>query len=227
MSHDNDAYLYQRQYAYDLLRRLFIEEPTPELLQFLKKDKFGFFPKNDSLTEINTAITGINSYLQEHTFKAGEETFENLHWDFTRMFIGPEAPQAPPWESVYVTKDKLLFQKTTNDVEDTYEQHGFALNPNEREAADHVGLELDFMYHLSTLSIKIFEGDIHTYSLEEIINVQHNFLSAHPLVFVPMFTKKMKDHAEIDFYKHIATLLESFLKYDDIKLCNLMNSSRN
>ena len=29
-------FLYARQFAYDVLRRLFMEEPTPELLNYLR-----------------------------------------------------------------------------------------------------------------------------------------------------------------------------------------------
>ncbi len=42
-------FLYARQFAYDVLRRLFMEEPTPELLSYLSDSGLLLFPCDEAL----------------------------------------------------------------------------------------------------------------------------------------------------------------------------------
>lgn len=205
-------YFYARQYAYDLLRRIFIEEPTVEFMHFLQKDKnLKHFPFANQNEHLQSAITQLKNYLKKSAFKAGEDDFENLHWDYTRLFIGPEAPPAPPWESVYVSKDKLLFQESTNAVKRFYESSGFKLENNEHEAADHIGFELDFMYHLSSQSIENLEK---SKTLKTLLEQQNKFLKNHLLAFSNAFTCNMIQYADIDFYRACAVILQEFLTHD-------------
>ena len=65
---------------------------------------------------------------------------------------------APPWESVYVREDKLLFQETTLKVRKKYRKYAFTANELHIEAENYIGLELDFMYHLNNLLLKMAGG---------------------------------------------------------------------
>lgn len=214
-------YFYARQYAYDLLRRLFIEEPTVELLQYLQQDsKLDIFPFSDEDELLHAAVKRIRAYLTQNTFVSGQESFENLHWDFTRLFIGPEAPPAPPWESVYVSRDKLLFQESTNAVKQFYERAGFKMQTKEYEAADHIGYELDFMYHLSTNTLgHLNNADVH----HNLLDLQIQFLNQHLLAFTEMFAQRIIQHADTEFYRSAATLLHHFLQHDK----NYIESQKN
>ncbi len=98
---------------------------------------------------MQSALDAMQDDLNTRMLKRGASDFEALHWDFTRLFIGPESPPAPPWESVYVSRDKLLFQESTLNVKTFYQQNGFHLPETEYEAADHIGYELDFLWKLS------------------------------------------------------------------------------
>jgi len=211
MTEEKD-YFYARQYAYDVLRRMFIEEPTVELMQFLQKDKnLKAFPFVQQSKPMQAAIRQMGAYLKANTFVAGEDAFENLHWDYTRLFIGPEAPPAPPWESVYVSRDKLLFQESTNKVKRFYETCGFKLENSEHEAADHIGFELDFMYHLSSQSIAALKD---TQATAKLLEQQNNFLLQHLLAFSNAFTGNIVKHADTDFYRAAAVVLQEFLVHD-------------
>ena len=205
-------YFYARQYAYDLLRRIFIEEPSVALMHFLQKDKIlKSFPFADQSDAMQAAIKQMGSYLKKSSFKAGEDKFEDLHWDYTRLFIGPEAPPAPPWESVYISRDKLLFQENTNRVKRFYEACGFKLENSEHEAADHIGFELDFMYHMSTQTLASFEN---TQVFKTLLEQQNGFLKQHLLAFSNAFSGNIAEHASTDFYRAAAVILQEFLVHD-------------
>lgn len=111
----------------------------------------------ENSTEIKNAIEFIKIYFDKHDVINNMEDYENLHWDYTRMFIGPLALPAPPWESVYVRKDQLLFQEIMVAVQRKYEESSFVLCDQNMEAEDHVDIELDFMFHLNKLCIDIIE----------------------------------------------------------------------
>lgn len=215
---DNDIeYLYARQYAYDLLRRLFIEEPSVDFINYLQQQKafelFSVIVKEPSVID---AITNIDTWLSERQFAKGNTDYEDLHWDFTRLFIGPEAPPAPPWGSVYLSRDKLLFQKSTQEVKNIYQANGFNLPSTEIEAADHIGFELDFLYHLSCkICTLLKENRIKTDQFVELIDTQCHFLQTYLLPFSAAFCRNIYNNADTLFYRSISVLLQQFLKTDE------------
>lgn len=229
VTEQNDDYFYARHYAYDLLRRLFMEEPTAELMNYLQQNNgFEFFPVDNGLPSVNDAIAAIKRYLTEHHFKAGEGDFENLHWDFTRLFIGPETPPAPPWESVYVSRDKLLFQQHTLDVKRYYDHYGFSLKQDETEAADHIGFELEFIYLLSSQAIALLEAHPNDRAeFNELTKAQLNFLQRHILAFSGEFTFNIHLHAQTDFYRALSTIFQQFLLQDERMLNRYLSENEN
>lgn len=234
----NADYIAFRAFSYDLFRRLLIEEPTPELLRFLQQFSqqsnsqqsnsqqpilqqqtlsalFSLLPQQDTLS---LALNNIERYLASHQFIAGETTFEDLHWDFTRLFIGPETPLAPPWESVYSAKDGLLFQETTQSVQQRYAQQGFTLAESEYEAADHIGFELDFMYQQSLFTAQHIEQLEEHESLITSLQLQYDFLTQHLLPFSVQFCQRIQTSANTTFYRDFSTVLQQFLNHDQQQL---------
>jgi TorA maturation chaperone TorD len=67
--------------------------------------------------------------------------------DHLRLFSGP-SPLAPPWESVWRERDKLLFGECTRQVAELYEQYGLTIDKVGREPEDHLALELAFAFYL-------------------------------------------------------------------------------
>lgn len=216
-------YIAFRAFSYDLFRRLLIEEPTPELLQFLQaipqqqrfSSLFSLLPTNDSLAN---ALNCIEHYLATHEFIAGDTTFEDLHWDFTRLFIGPEKPLAPPWESVYRSKDGLLFQETTQHIQRIYAEQDFVLAENEFEAADHIGFELDFLYQQSVFTLQLTEQENDVTLLITSLQLQYDFLTHHLLMFSDTFCQCIQDSANTTFYRDFSRVLQQFINHDQRQL---------
>lgn len=219
-------YLLVRHNLYDLLRRLFIEEPTPELLTLLRDTEpsrlVGLAETLDH--DIVDGLARMQVALSGKTLTYGSPDFEDIHWDFTRLFIGPETPPAPPWESCYVGEG-LLFQDTTHCVEQYYRDYGFTLGGIEYEAADHVGFELDFVFCMSSFAFGCTDelGAMHL-DLDKIaasVGVQLDFIRRHMLVFVDEFGKKLVRHAGTQYYKELGLFLPIFLRSDERRLARL------
>lgn len=199
-----------RMFAYDILRRTFLEEPTVELIEQFQNGVVDFFPFKEEQTFLREGTELVRQYFD--TFNIDSD-FESLHWDYTRMFIGPYELPAPMWESSYVNKDGLLFQEETLRVRRLFLENSFEPLQVGREADDHLGLELDFMYQLSSIANDLAkEGNIK--QLNKILADQSYFLNEHLLNWTPLFRKNVVKHADTDFYKGMVNILSGFLALD-------------
>jgi len=202
-----------RAYAYDVLRRTFASEPSQEYL-VLMKDTIDQFPFSSESEYILKGIEAVKKSLDQLDPSVGisKDVSEELLWDYTRMFIGPDQLVAPPWESAYANEDKLLFQKETLAVREAYLKYLFLPVQFQQEADDHIGLELDFMYQLCLILYeKVKSGDL---SYAEVLEDQKSFLQQHLLTWVDRFGKDVVNNSATDFYKGMTNILTGYLSLD-------------
>ncbi|MEH7013738.1 molecular chaperone TorD family protein [Neobacillus niacini] len=215
-----------REFAYDILRRFFIEEPSREYIKlFIQKNMIDLFPFKEESEGIGAGVKKIKDYLASYNPGMIDQHFEDLHWDYTKMFIGPFDILASPWESVYVRKDKLLFQQTTMNVRKLYKKYGFQAGDFNIEADDHIGLQIDFLYQLNQLAIESAVS-VSATALQEIqylLREQKQFMEDHLAEFVPALSRKIQEHADTDFFRGMALLLQHFLVMDSNVLNELLN----
>lgn len=204
-----------RCFMYDVLRRFFIEEPSLEYLSYcVTNEIFMKYPFQEQLEEIGIGVDEINRYLLFYNVTDRTEEYEELHWDYTRMFIGPMSLPAPPWASYYLEKDQLLFQNVTCGTKNWYRKFGLGIDKNlSIEAEDHIGFELDFMFHLCRLTIKEFENKRFAGSFE-IMRNQKEFIDNHLLRYVPQFSTRILGSAQTAFYKGLAKVLRGTITAD-------------
>ncbi|TGE39342.1 dehydrogenase [Desulfosporosinus fructosivorans] len=210
-----------RIFAYDILRRSFLEEPSHEFLKLLSKDNLiGSFPFSEEEGEIQEGIRQVHSDLMQYE-SVGETIYNRLHWDYTRLFIGPYELQAPAWESAYLNKERLLFQEETLKVRLAYLKYAFLPKHFQHEADDHLGLELDFMYKLSVMVLEKYEKNEH--ELLDILENQKRFLQEHLLRWVPEFQQNVCQHSDTEFYRGMSRILHGFLRLDLEALAELLD----
>lgn len=196
---------------YDVLRRFFIEEPSLDYIAYCKKHGlFSQYPLQDLSEEIKSGVAEIARYLNEHDLSSGTDDYEQLHWDYTRMFIGPLSLPAPPWASYYLEKDQMLFQNVTYQVKLLYQQYGLSAG---NEADDHIGLELAFLHHLCVLTSNALEqGRIDT--AFALLGEQEAFIHRHLLAWAPQFSRRIEDEAQTSFFFGLAKVLRGSLHID-------------
>ncbi|MGG0720005.1 molecular chaperone TorD family protein [Robertmurraya massiliosenegalensis] len=209
-------YFHLRSSAYDLLRRFFLEEPNRQLLRSLQGGYIGSFPFKQENALIQDGVTDISIFLAQHDM---DDVFDSLHWDYTKMFIGPYELPAPLWESAYLNEERLLFQKETLMVRQAYLKYCFLPAQFGKEADDHLGYELDFLYQLNELTMKKIEEE--EFPTEMIID-QIRFIEEHLLKWVPILREKIVQHAQFDFYKGMVKILQGFLEIDKVCLEELV-----
>jgi len=210
-----------RLFIYDLLRCTFIQEPNLEFLTNIKASiattEFPFTQENQSILE---GINQIKKYIS-HNDILSETVCDRLHWDYTRLFIGPYELPAPLWESAYCNEERLLFQKETLEVRRAYLKYFFLPVEFGAEADDHLGLELDFMVRLNDLALtEIDNKDIKL--LKQILTDQKLFLEEHLLRWVPSLCNDIINNAQTEFYQGMANLTRGFLTLDQKALHELL-----
>jgi putative dimethyl sulfoxide reductase chaperone len=218
-------FLEARTFAYDILKCAFLQEPSREFIEFLiKREIVQAFPFADSHAGFSEALGRIVNYLKESEVLS-VRNYDRLHWDYTRMFIGPAKLPAPPWESVYRDADHLHFSKETLDVRNAYRKYNLLPMDFGREPDDHIGLELDFMHKLCEKAKEKARASDET-GLAEILKDQKAFLDEHLLRWVPDWARDVVNSAETDFYRGMALLLEAFIRLDREIIDELFAPSR-
>lgn len=86
------------------------------------------------------------------------ESADAVRDDHFRLFRGPAAVAAPPWASVHLSPEKLLFEDETFAVREAYARHGLAAPLLNREPDDHIALELEFCATLLSRSLDADEA---------------------------------------------------------------------
>ena len=201
-----------RVFAYDILRQTFLAEPIKGFYSTLEEGFLRSFPFSGQNDFIREGVQLASSYLEAHDSDQ-EKALDRLRGDYTRLFIGPMELPAPPWESVYLSRDRLLFQKETMEVRRVYRKFGYVPTNYPHEADDHLGLELDFMFRLASRTKEEFnQGKLD--STLELLQEQATFLENHLLEWVPELTEDILHAAETSFYQGMAKILHGYLQQD-------------
>lgn len=176
----------ERRALYLLLAHLYLREVDAAML--------------DSLRAGLGESLGLRSEFFEPP--AGD-LLDALRQDFTELFI----LGAPPYASVFLHHEALLNTDISRQVLEVYHSHGF--EPNGAAsliAADHLGLELEFMAHLIEPSTAAPNG-AH-------LPLQRQFLAEHLLTWAPLFTCAIEQAAATDLYRQLARCTAEFLLHD-------------
>jgi len=227
MSTQNDSIailLANRSYLYSMLQRIFGVQPDVELIRIIT---------NEHTREGLQLLVQEDDHQFDSYFKLFDQcrkdmsvdpkdTIEKLKGEYTYLLIGPNKLPAPPWESVYLTKERLIFQESTLKVRRSYMKYNFLPSNYPHEADDHLALELDFMVHLAKLSQEYFENEKKE-KLKSVLLDQKSFLNDHLLVWIGDFAEEIQQGKTQYFYPQMANLTNQVLKKDTFVLEELIS----
>ncbi|MDR0514986.1 MAG: molecular chaperone TorD family protein [Coriobacteriaceae bacterium] len=208
-----------RRYAYEALHVVFGQKPSAQILAALLSA--------ESLTTLEAivplappaygkavkafALWGSH-YLGSDPDEASE-ALRQLDIEYTRLFIGPAALAAPPWEMVYRTGRRELFQPGVATIRARYEQEGCLPAEHPRVSDDHLALELDFMRFLCEKEeMAIEEGDLA--EAQRLETVQGSFVQESLMGWIPAYVADLKAAATGPYYRAAADMLLAFVAFD-------------
>jgi TorA maturation chaperone TorD len=203
---------------FGLLGRVLYNQPDQDWLKSLiAEDVFAEVPYSAEQAETKRGQDLVQNWVLDNK-EFSEGSYKDLKADYTRLFVGVGKVLAPPWESVYFSEDRMIFQKETLEVRNWYQRFGLELENLHKEPDDHIGLEMSFVAYLAELGIKLLdEQDEEKYQF--LNDAKRQFLSEHLLQWGPAWCALVKEHAKTDFYRGLGYLTMGALltiaeKYD-------------
>jgi len=187
------TFLETRLALWQLLRIPYVTPPTEDLHEALSE-----------AVSVYSALTGHEIPPLHPLDSAGESP------EFHRLFIGPAALVAPPFESVYRSPEQCLMQEETLRVRSFYRQHGLTLPADLHEPDDHLGYELEFYTHLQRQVIEALARGESTQAARQ-IHAQQRFYAEHLKQWLPAFCRRLIDGTRSPFYRSLGRITRELL----------------
>ena len=124
---------------------------------------------------------------------------QDLTEQYQNLFIGPNELVVPPWGSVYLDPECVIFGNSLLALRDFLKRHQIAFQAQQDEPEDHIGL---------MLMLSVYLAETRPHLLVE-------FLSQHLLTWAPHFLTKLADIENHPFYQGLAQL--TLITLDDWK----------
>ncbi len=185
---------------YALISRLMLIEVDKKFLDSIESDEMllSFFPnyknwdKRDELSQ--------EELIEQH-----------YNVDFTNLFL----MHLVPYESFYTRDDQMIESGGDNPVLELYNELDFRVELDSARvvSADHIGVELEFMYMLCEALQKALVADDKD-GVCELLQVQRAFLKEHLLEWTPLFLINAKRESRTPLYHDGAELALEFLLSD-------------
>ncbi len=191
---------------YALLSRLFLTEPTEDLLEALGKDLLararGAAQRDMALAQGWRNLRGL--------FEDGEPSawVGRCDEEFLRLFVGPGVPETTPCESYYLTGK--IYAEPLAWVRDFMKEAGLERATEMSEAEDHIAFELEIMRHLISKQEQVLDSDGETRWL----GLQGTFYRRHLAAWAPAFFQDLEGRQETPFYGAIGTVGKGFLAWE-------------
>jgi TorA maturation chaperone TorD len=131
--------------------------------------------------------------------------------DFTNLFL----MHLVPYESFYTRDDQMIESGGDNPVIELYNDLDFRVELDAARvvSADHIGVELEFMYMLCVAQQKALEAE-DAEGVCELLEVQRAFLKEHLLEWAPMFLINAKRESRTPLYHDGSELTLEFMLSD-------------
>lgn len=133
------------------------------------------------------------------------EDWEEVEFGFNKLFVGPMAPLAPPYASVYLEQEPMLMASSTMSVRSVYTLLGLVAPAKNSLPDDHVSLELD--------ACLVMRAALQDAPSDQFQPLWRYFINDHMGRWVPSFVNKIRHapdvHPVFGFVAgHLAHLIE-------------------
>lgn len=189
---------------FDLIGTVLSQFPTFELFETLIKEAaFEDMPLSIADADFSQGEALLSQWSKRYRGTLSKESYHELLADNTYLFAGLQEMVAPPWESFYFNKERMIFQKETMEVRSWYRNYGLQISKLHNEPDDHIGLELVFI-------ARLLEKALHEQA-PDTLSAAYAFVVEHPLRWAEQWASRVKEHAKSDLYTGLALLVPASL----------------
>jgi len=185
---------------YALISRLMLVEVDEIFLKQIESD-----------TDLLALFPNYKKWDKRKELSMAKLITEHYNVDFTNLFL----MHLVPYESFYRRDDQMIESGGDNPVLELYNELDFRVELDKARviSADHIGVELEFMYMLCMALQKALEAE-DMEGICELLQVQRAFLKDHLLEWAPLFLINAKRESRSPLYHDGAELTLEFLLSD-------------
>ena len=148
-------------------------------------------------------MRGLQQHLED---SYGDDAVNRTSVEFARLFVGPPAPAAIPWEGAYVNGEGgPESTEPAVDMAGLLSEVGIALDPAVVPHLDHMGIELLYLSEIC-----------HRRAPESL-----GFIIAHPLSWIGAFADKVQAAAGEGYYLALVRVAEGLLEFQHKEMVRL------
>jgi TorA maturation chaperone TorD len=160
-------------------------------------------------------IVRLATRLGEHPDR--DAALHELEREYTRLFVNAyPGVVAPPYSSVYLDKDRLVWGPSTSEVVKLYMAAGLGIAQDFHDIPDHIAAELEFASYLISMQPKR-ETD-RTSATEALARIEIRFLVKHLFKWAPAFFRHVSESSAKTFYGAMAEMGGQFITWDGQQL---------
>ncbi|MDP6574691.1 MAG: molecular chaperone TorD family protein [Rhodospirillales bacterium] len=190
----------ERSNVYGFLASVFREEATADLLDQIEEPEF------------RSALSGAGvSFGIDFFDRPRQRLLEELAVEYAWLFIGP-GDHVAPFASVYLGgAGGALWGPSTVWVRTFIATAGFEYRPEFHGLPDHVGVEFEFMQHMTSRQASAAERSDGV-AQADCRRVEEEFVSDHLARWLPEFCRRTMERATLPFYRELAGLAAGFMR---------------
>ncbi|MBR2834396.1 MAG: Tat proofreading chaperone DmsD [Coriobacteriales bacterium] len=117
-------------------------------------EQWPFVESEEALKDIKLMQTGLAD---------GGASGDPVTWEYRRLFIGPARKPCPPWGSVYMDHEMVVFGETTLELRSWMRQNHIRRECDEKTPEDHIGLMLALMSFIAENRPELLDEFLQTY----------------------------------------------------------------
>lgn len=211
-----------RAYVFSLLHKMLGAEPTKALMDAVSSEEslqaVALFAseENDAAAKLADVLAACRDMDDEKLALVKDE--------YTRLFIGPEKLIAAPWESVYTTKERALFQESTLAVRGWYQNYGYELAQAPHYPDDHISPMLQFLALTTERAAACVRDDV-LCGYRNMLEGQKLFEQNHILNWVYQYADDMDKSRTTLLYPQLVRAMADFMAYDQQVVKELLEAA--
>ncbi len=196
-----------RAELYRFLGHCLLEPVNEDRASLLEPAFWEQFPLDAANDAMGGALTKLNAVAKRLAEMSGDEALRQVQLEYTALFLGTGDRQAPPWESLYRTPERLMFGPPAQQVREIMAQFGVEVAAKYRQPEDHMGLEL-------TLLAAASEAAAEQNDWRDSARRQRAFIVEHPLAWIAQLEQDAAAHGTLGFYEALIGLIRGVLLWD-------------
>ena len=178
----------------------------------LDADFWTAFPDFGS-AEVAAATAELAAWAQRDVAddRSREERVRDVSVEYTRLFIGPPKPAAPPWETMNRAEGVTVgFGEPTFEMRRLLREAGLELSNDNRQYEDHLGIELLYLSELLRHAAEAQAAGEGAVAAEQLAAAR-SFAVEHPLAWADAFAEQVRAAAPDGYYVRLLALVRALL----------------